>query len=121
MAQSVNAVFDDDGDWTSDEESEVHVARYFQPGGRRTKMVVEIPPPWEEGGEELKELMMDLDHSETHREWDPAAEGWTVDLSELNRLVRHFTEAGREVSVDLDVVRTFEDYSRGGQFMPERR
>lgn len=115
------AKFTSDGDSGADEKAPVHVDRYF--GGTPGKVfsaVVEIPAPWDDDGD-AKETMKELDYRRTGRAWDKVADGWTVKMTALNDVIRHFVDAGYDVTVDLAVARAFDEYGRTEQFMPEFR
>lgn len=120
MAMNVKITEDGAQDGAVSEEAEVHIEGFFggQPGLGRRSFLVEIPAPWDDDGA-AKETMMELPEN-TGRQWEPRADAWKVERKYLNRVIRHFTENGYNVTVDLETAKQWESET-DRTFLPDER
>lgn len=87
----------------TDEEAELHIPRYFIHESYGTPKF-EVDSPYE-----AKDMIKELNWDRTHRSWNDATNRWAIDFERLNFVIDHFHENGYDVTIDLDVARSFED------------
>lgn len=128
MKMSINVRVPADGSEPepTKEKSEIHFARDVVDPAFGLKVEIDLPVPWEDGGK-AKDTLKELDWEETHWTWTEEVEAWSVDMDALNKAVEHMANAGYDVTVSLDVVKTFEKGKTGvrregkAKFLPARR
>lgn len=104
---------DDEPEMTT-ETGDIHFSRRYDPRSGLAKVVIESEYA-------AKDAIKALDYDRTQRSWDSYLEAWAANLKDLNHMVRELRDTDHTVTVSLDVAKAFEEYDRGGQFLPDER